>query len=203
MDNPINTARQSKGFLSSEETVSKLGVNNVVLDPHSVLISGSVGIGHSNVFYPNVVIENRGDHVLEIGDNNVFYPGTYILNSEGTTKIGNDNEFGPGGCIIKANAPGTDVKIGNKGRYCDGPTIVGNTHLGDGSQVIGAITVINCSLAAGTSYEDDDPDKRGAVLKGFGTARGLNLKTGEVVNGQGNFNLAAVELQSSYHPSKR
>jgi len=50
------------------------------------------------------------------------------------------------------------------------------------------------------TYRDTDPDRRAAVLKGFGLARGITLEAGQVVNGAGNFSKAPVEWQRTYHP---
>lgn len=195
-----NNSRQAKGFLTSDEVAASIGETNVVLDPSSLLISQGVTIGKGNVFYPNVVIERIGRGVVSIGDGNTLYPGVYILGAEGTVRIGDGNEFGTGGCTIKANTPDAEVVIGSEGRYCDGVSIMGKTVLGDGSQVLGAITVQSCELAGGGTYQESDPDKRGAVLKGFGLARGLALTMGQVVNGAGAFADAPVEWQRAYHP---
>jgi acetyltransferase-like isoleucine patch superfamily enzyme len=203
MDGYIKNARQTKGFLGAEEVVADLGENNTILDPYSLLISEGVTIGEGNVFYPNVVIERSGEGVLEIGNNNIFHPGTYILSSAGSAKIGNDNEFGTGGCTIKANMPDAVLTIGDGGRYCDGASIMGKTSLGSGSQVLGNITVQGCSLAAGGTFQTPDPDERAAVLKGFGLARGITLEKGQVVNGSGNFAEPPVEWQRDYHPKPK
>lgn len=202
MDEKVNRFRSEKGFLTTDQLMGLVGVANIILDPFSVLISKGVEIGTSNVFYPNVVIERLGDGELSIGDGNVFYPGMYWLSSNGSIRVGDGNEFGTNGCIVKANYPGAVIEIGSQGRYCDGVSIMGKTSLGDGCQILGAITVQSCTLQGGASYRNSDPDARGAVLKGFGLARELQLATGEVVNGQGAFAMASVERQSSYHPKK-
>ncbi|MGH7158131.1 MAG: hypothetical protein ACREGD_03620 [Candidatus Saccharimonadales bacterium] len=195
-----NSSRQAKGFLTPEEIMAVVGKTNLVLDPYSLLISQGVAIGKSNVFYPNVVIERAGSGVVSIGDGNTFYPGTYILGSAGAVRIADGNEFGTGGCTIKANMPDAEVVIGSNGRYCDGVSIMGKTTLGNGSQILGAITVQSCVLAGGGTFQEPDPDKRGAVLKGFVLARGLNLEAGQVVNGAGTFADAPAEWQRAYHP---
>jgi hypothetical protein len=66
--------------------------------------------------------------------------------------------------------------------------------------VLGPITAQQVELSGGADGSHPDPDHRGAVLKGFGKARGLTLKTGEVVNGSGDFATAPIERQRSYHP---
>ncbi|MDB5181394.1 MAG: hypothetical protein JWP13_157 [Candidatus Saccharibacteria bacterium] len=195
-----NDARNQKEFLDTATLEASIGVNNSVLDAHSVLISKRVVIGKGNVFYPNVVIECIGEGSLDIGDGNTFYPGTFILCSNGTITIGNDNEFGTGGCTIKANMDAAEIHIGSGGRYSDGVSVMGKTLLDNGSQVLGAITVQSCSLEGGGNYTEPDPDKRAAVLKGSGLARGITLQQGQVINHIGNFSHASVEWQRAYHP---
>lgn len=199
MNDTNSQARQSKGFLPTDDLATTLGQHNTILDS-SVLISKNAVIGNSNTFYPNVVIECQGEGQITIGDNNTFYPGTYILSSAGAVKIGSNNEFGPAGLTIKANMADALIAVGDNGRYCDGASIMGKTNLGSGSQVLGNITVQGCMLAAGGTHQEPDPDKRAAVLKGFGLARGITLEAGQVVNGSGKFADASVEWQHAYHP---
>ena len=177
---------------------------NVVLDPFSTLISASCTIGQGNIFYPSLVIECTNNGTLEIGEGNTFYPGGLLIADQGKLLIGNGNQFGDGGCTIKANRPDALAHIGNRGRYVNGPTIVGKTILGSGSQVIGAITVQDCTLEGGLDFSAQNPDEQGAVLKGYGLARGLTVGIGQVINGQGKFELQNIEQQSAYHtkPSK-
>jgi NDP-sugar pyrophosphorylase family protein len=201
MNDRTDDARRRRGFLTANDLAAAFEESNSVLDPHSVLISTGVTIGAGNVFYPNVVIERSGDGVVAIGDNNVFYPGVYVLSSVGSLMIGDSNEFGPGGCTIKANVADAHIAIGSGGRYHDGANIMGETVLGDGSQVLGNIIVQGCTLAGGGTFQDANPDERAAVLKGFGLARGIALAVGQVINGSGNFADAPVEQQRSYHPA--
>jgi hypothetical protein len=189
-------------FLSPGDLAAGFGTSNTILDPHSVLIDEAVAVGKNNIFYPNVVIETKASGAITIGDNNTFYPGVYVVCSAGAVVIGNNNEFGPAGVTIKANMPDTKITIGSGGRYSDGTSIMGETHLGDGSQILGNITVQSCTLANGDTFRQPDPDKRAAVLKGFGLARGIDLAAGQVVNGAGNFADAPVEWQRAYHPKK-
>lgn len=198
----LDLQRANKNFLTSAELSEVIGKHNTVLDT-SVLISKGALIGAGNTFYPGVVIEQQGDGTLTIGDGNVFYPGTYILSTGGTVSIGDNNEFGPAGVTVKANAPDVVITIGSNGRYCDGVSIMGKTTLGTGSQILGNITVQSCTLADGGTFQESDPDKRAAVLKGFGLARNIALEIGQVVNGVGNFADSPVERQSSYHPKAK
>jgi acetyltransferase-like isoleucine patch superfamily enzyme len=199
MNDVILQARHSKDFLSTEDLLATIGQHNTILDA-SVLISKKITVGHNNTFYPNVVIECREAGTIVIGDNNTFYPGTYILGAGGIIEIAHNNEFGPAGLTIRANINDAAIIIGSGGRYCDGASIMGKTSLGDGSQILGAITVQSCTLGGGGSFQEPDPDQRAAVLKGFGLARGVTLRTGQVVNGAGNFAEAPVQWQHEYHP---
>ncbi len=66
--------------------------------------------------------------------------------------------------------------------------------------MLGQITAQQVALGAGEDFSYPDPDGRGAVLKGFGKARGLTLDPGEVINGTGDFADAPLERQRTYHP---
>ncbi len=127
---------------------------------------------------------------------------TFIYADQGTVSIGNRNQFGDGGCTIKANSEDTTTTISDNGRYLNGPLIIGSSHLGSGTQVIGAVTVQDSTLEGGKDYMFSDPDERGAVLKGTGLARGMLVSRGKVINAYGNFQDAHVENQSKYHPRK-
>lgn len=169
--------RTDKNFLTTVELIETIGERNRILDD-SVLI---------------------GKNVI-VGVKNTFYPGTYILSSAGEIMIGDYNEFGPAGVTVKSNIPNAAISIGGHGRYCDGVSIMGKTALGTGSQILGNITVQSCTLAGGGTFQEPDPDKRAAVLKGFGLARNLALEAGQVINGMGNFADSPIEQQSVYHP---
>ena len=67
--------------------------------------------------------------------------------------------------------------------------------------MLGQITAQQVALGAGEDFSYPDPDGRGAVLKGFGKARGLTLDPGEVINGTGDFADAPLERQRTYHPN--
>ena len=67
----------------------------------------------------------------------------------------------------------------------------------------GAITVQDCSLEEGGNYKEPDPDLRGAVLKGSGIARDIQLPKGHVINAYGTFQNASLESQSHYHPKPK
>lgn len=197
----IDQQRANKNFLTTMELVDTVGELNIILDT-SVLIGRNVVIGTNNTFYPGVVIEQQGNGKITIGDGNIFYPGTYILSTAGEIIIGDSNEFGPAGVTIKANMPDALIMVAGNGRYCDGVIIMGKTTLGMGSQILGNIAVQSCTLAGGGNFQEPDPDKRAAVLKGFGLARNVALEVGQVVNGSGDFANSPIERQSVYHPKR-
>lgn len=200
MEGYIDRQRSHRGFLTHAELIETIGADNVILDASSVLISRNIKVGRDNILYTNVVIEQREEGTISIGNGNIFYPGTYILSSAGQIYIGNENEFGPAGVTIKANMPDALIEIGDQGRYRDGANIMGKTSLGSGSQVLGSIAVQNSLLAGGGTYAEADPDKRAAVLKGFGLAREIILEVGEVISGKGDFSEVPIERQAFYHP---
>jgi len=187
-------------FLSVEELIA-LGDRNTVLDPHSVLIARTAELGDGNIFYPGVVFRCDPGSEIVVGSGNQFFPGTFVLAAAGgRVELGSDGTYGPGGVQIKANVAGTLLRLGDGVRLANGPEIVGRTTIGDGGQVIGPIQAQSVVLAGGGGHSEPDPDRRASVLKGVGLARGIELRVGDVVNGLGDFALAPVERQSSYHP---
>jgi NDP-sugar pyrophosphorylase family protein len=198
----IDEQRRKQGFLSIAQMLERYS-KNIILDPFSTLISEGVEMGEGNVIYPNIIIESRNGGNIVLGDKNILYPGTLFLADHGGIRIGSENEFGDGGLRLKSNMEGTSIVIGDSGRYTNNAAIVGPCSLGSGSQVLGPITAQNCHLEAGESYKHDDPDLRAGVLKGFGQARNLTVKQGEVINGKGIFEQANVERQIVYHPKKK
>ena len=194
----IERRRHVSGFLTVADLLARDDL--VVHDPFSVLISQGVRIGAGCVFYPNVIIE-CGDATVEVGRDNMFYPGVIVIAAnEAKVSVGDGCVFGPGGIQVKAVAAGTVLSIGNGVRLANGADVTGSSTLGDGSQVLGAITAIDIGLGAGGSFSEPDPDKRGAVMKGRGRAVGIRLSQGEVINGNGDFAAAPVERQLAYHP---
>jgi hypothetical protein len=186
--------------LTIDELMALHGSDNLILDPFSTLVSPGVSIGKANVLYPGVTIGLHGDSELVIGDSNTIYPGAFLLAEKGgQLSIGNHNQFGDGGVRIKANMPTARIRVCDNCRFVGGAEVVGVSHLGSGAQVIGTITVQDCSLADGEPFTNPDPNERGAVLKGFGLARGLTLDKGDVVNGSGSFAEAPIERQITYH----
>jgi hypothetical protein len=199
-----NETRKQQGFFTLEEMADLDRRGNIIFDPMSVFISRLAVIGSGNRFLPTVLIECSEPGSLVIGDNNTFFSGCRLLAAPGAIRIGNGNQFGEGGCIIKANRSGAQISIGDGGRYLGGAWVFGATTLGSGSQVIGQIHVDDCDLAAGETYMYDDPDRRGAVLKGIGDARSLRISVGHVIrSANGQFQQADEQPQRVFHPRKR
>jgi acetyltransferase-like isoleucine patch superfamily enzyme len=193
--------RSARGLRTVGEILELAEAGTVVLDPYSVLVGCRVRLGEGNVLYPGVVIECDDDSECVLGSGNTFLPGTFIAASGGgRVSIGSDNRIGEGGARITANQPGKNVIIGDKTRISSSPLVIGPAELGDGCAVLGPITAQQVELGGGADGSHPDPDQRGAVLKGFGTARNLTLKAGEVVNGSGDFATAPLERQRAYHP---
>jgi hypothetical protein len=197
--------REQHGFRTIRELMDLCRNGNVIFDTLSVMISSRVRIiGAGNRFYASVLIECNAPGDLVIGDNNVFFSGCHLLADPGKIRIGDANQFGEGGCFIKANRADALIDIGSNGRYVAGAWLLGRSMLGSGSQVIGQVHVEDCHLGAGQSYACDDPDLRGAVLKGFGDARGLRVRAGHVIRAEnGRFEQGNEQLQASFHPRKR
>ena len=176
----------------------ELAKENTIFDLFSVLISRSVSLGKGNIIYPNVIIENNTGTII-IGENNNLFNGTTIQNLSGKIEIGNDNEIGENAISIK-NSQGK-IEIKNNCRLMNGPQILDDCYLGNGTQVLGNIKMSGCILADGESYKEKNPNKRGGVLKGFGTANKLRIETGMVINGNGTMTTDMMESQEKYHPN--
>ncbi|MBD9623993.1 hypothetical protein IB279_13680 [Ensifer sp. ENS06] len=197
----LDHVRSQQGLLLIGETIELSRRGNVIYDPSSVLVSRHAIIGSGNTFFPGVYLfcsEDAGR--LSIGDGNVLYPNTLIEASLGNIQIGNNNQFGDGGFTARANRNGASITIGDEGRFMGGATILGATNLGSGSQLLGAITADNCTLEAGGSHREPNPDRRAGLLKGSGLARGLSVPVGHVVVGAGAFVASDLQLQSNFHP---
>jgi carbonic anhydrase/acetyltransferase-like protein (isoleucine patch superfamily) len=194
----MDAHRTSQGYLTVSEL---LALPAVTLDPCSTLVSPHVEIGPGTVLYPGVVISCDERSRCVIGADNVLWPGTVIIAAGGgVIEIGSGNQLGPGGVQVKANMADARIVIADGARLLNGPEVVGRSYIGEGCQVLGSIAVQSVELAGGRSYTWPDVDERGAVLKGYGVARGLRLGVGDVVNGHGDFATAPVERQLAYHP---
>lgn len=197
----IDAIRLRHGFMSVGELLELTNAGNAVLDPYSTLIAQGVQIGQDNVIYPGVTILRDSTSACVLGSRNTLWPSTLILAADGgIVEIGDDNSIGQGGTQIKANRAGAHIAIGSGTRLLNGPELLGDTTVSDGCQVLGSIVVQSTYLGGGADHTAADPDRRGAVLKGSGLARGLKLDRGEVLNGSGEFRPAEVERQRAYHP---
>ena len=195
----LDNTRREAGYLTPTETMALLGKSNEVLDPFSLLISREVVIGSNNRFYPNVTISRSAGSPIDIGDGNIFRGPTLIEADGASVKIGDRNLFGEGGATIRANQAGASILIGNGCRLIHGATLYGDTRLGDGAQVLGHITAISCTLEAGGTFDEPEINQRAAVLKGMGTARGIHLARGQVIDGWGSFDANLAQPQSNFH----
>jgi hypothetical protein len=193
--------RIENGFLTIEEILNLVVTKNVVHDPFSLLISrGTTSIGKDNTFYPCCVLNAENGGHLEVGNNNRFGMATLVEALGSSVHIGSGNQFGDGGFTLRADRIGASVKIGDRGRYTGGVRIYGSATLGNGSQVHGNIVLIDCELVAGMDASFPDPNARGGVLKGFGTARELVVGAGEVIAGAGVFSQDELRRQREFHP---
>ncbi|NQW02240.1 MAG: hypothetical protein HQ483_21230 [Rhodospirillales bacterium] len=174
----VDRVRTEAGYLNLRDLLALAERGNIVFDPFSTLISQHATIGANNRFYPNTLIECPGTALCSIGDGNQFFANTRL-----------DADRGP-------------ITIGNHGRYRGHVSIFGNAKLGDGCQVLGMITVRDCTLLGGQSYSHAVADERGAVLKGYGDANNIDLGPGEVIRGNGTFLMADKKKQSWYHPTE-
>jgi hypothetical protein len=197
----IDAARQARGFLPISQMMTVLE-GNLVLDPFSTLISSGVSFGRDNVLYPGVSLQASAGTTISLGDANILYSGTLVSSTHGDVAIGDRNQFGEGGFTAKANRPGAEIRIGSHGRFLNNPSVFGETVLGDGTQILGNITVDTCTLGDGGSHAEPDPDLRGGLLKGQGTARNLNVAMGHVISAQGMFLEADTLPQRHFHPKK-
>ncbi|HMK78387.1 MAG TPA: AraC family transcriptional regulator [Xanthobacteraceae bacterium] len=195
----LDRIRSAAGYLTIAETLALADNGNVVLDPFSLLIGRGIHIGKNNVFFPNVSLSCEHAGSVTIGDGNTFFPGVSLLATHGPIVIGNGNQFGEGGFTAKANRSGAFIEIGDRGRYLGGAAVYGATELGSGSQILGAISADNCTLGPGAPHTDPNPDERGAVMKGAGTARDLTVARGMTLAGNGTFSAADAKPQSFYH----
>jgi hypothetical protein len=114
--------------------------------------------------------------------------------------IGPGAEIGEeGGFTLKASA-GDVIEIGAGARLLGGGSLTLSNRIGRGAQILGPIRCQNCTLGAGGSYRDPEPDERGGVLKGSGVARGIEVPQGHVIQAFGLFVDALMRRQSHFHP---
>lgn len=196
----IDEYRKKCNFLSVQEMLDLYGESNTILNPFSTFISSSVQIGCGNIIYPDVIIESDGTNQIQIGDKNTFFPNTHLaLMNGGVLQVGNNNLFGEGIVCIKSNMPSSSIIIGDNVRFEGIINIFGQCSLETGCQILGNISVYNCSLRKGLSYKDADVERRAGLLKGFGNAKGLEVSCGYVIKGNGDFMQDNIEPQLNYH----
>ncbi len=198
----VDDLRRAHGLMTLDQIADLAARGNVVFDPFSTLIAAAARIGTGNVFHPCVTIDCAPGGDLVIGDGNLFHANTTVVAETGPVTIGSGNQFGEGGFVAKANRVGADIRIGDHGRYLGGAAVFGACRLGDGSQILGAITADDCMLAGGGSHREPDPDRRAGLLKGTGVARGLTVRVGHVIVGHGGFRQADEEPQRIHHPAR-
>ncbi|MCJ8507437.1 AraC family transcriptional regulator [Rhizobium lemnae] len=196
----IDEIRRLRGLMTIGDIEDLVERGNVIFDPFSVLISATAKIGTGNIIFPCVSLFCVDQGELLIGDNNTFFSNSLIEAVSGPIVIGSINQFGEGGFTAKTNRPNARIVIGDNGRYINGASVFGETILGTGSQILGAITVDSCHLEAGHSYKDSDPDLRAGLLKGSGVARNLTVPTGQVILGNGLFSTNEIKPQAFFHP---
>ncbi|MFC4173296.1 hypothetical protein ACFOYU_14710 [Microvirga sp. GCM10011540] len=195
-----DAARRRLGFLALEETLALAQRGVLMPDPRSVLVSPGADLGEDVILWPNTILEVRGAGRIVVGAGTVLFPGSRILVSDGEVRIGTGAEIGEeGGFTIKAEA-GATVEIGREARLLGGGSLASTNHIGDGAQILGPIRCQNCRLGSGGSHRHPEPDERGAVLKGAGVARNLELPQGHVIQAFGLFSDGVVRRQSYFHP---
>ena len=198
----VNDLRRARGLMTIDEIGDLVARGNVVFDPFSTLVAVAARIGTGNVFHPCVTVECAAGGELVIGDGNVFHANSTLVAETGPVTIGSFNQFGEGGFIAKANRAGAAIRIGDHGRYLGGVSVHGACRFDDGSQILGAIAVDDCRLDGGGSHRHPDPDQRAGLLKGSGVARGLVVRVGHVIVGNGAFRQADEEPQRNHHPRR-
>lgn len=198
----IDAQREKNNYLSIAATMQLAELGNTIFDPFSTLISTFAVVGVDNIFYPNTIVACDEQGSLTIGDDNTFFSGSALTCVGGSISVKNNNQFGEGGFIARADHSDAIITIGSNGRYTSGVQLFGTNSLGTGSQIHGVITVINCTLSAGESFIHPDPDLRAGVLKGYGPAKNLVIDSGEVIAGNGIFQQSDLKRQTFYHPKK-
>jgi carbonic anhydrase/acetyltransferase-like protein (isoleucine patch superfamily) len=196
-----DASRRELGFLTIEETAALAQWGVHLLDPFSPLGSPEVEIEAGAVLHPTVTLHLFRGARIRVGAGTRLCPGVSVRAEGGSVVIGRDAEIGDeGGFFFKTSASEHVIEVGDRARLTDGGSIIGSSAIGDGAQILGRIAVRNCSLAAGGDYNEPDPDRRGAVLKGSGQARGLTLDRGRVIQAFGIFAEAEIRWQSFFHP---
>jgi hypothetical protein len=196
----LDDLRRAQNLLTIEDVIGLIDAGNRIYDPYSVLISAKVRLGVGNTIFPCVYLLCLDAGELTVGAGNVFHTNTLLEAAQGVIAVGSGNQFGEGGFTARANRPGAHIRIGDHGRYQNGAAVFGQSELGSGSQLLGAITMDSCRLEAGDNFRDPDPDRRAGLLKGSGMARKLTVPRGQVIVGAGTFEAENMQPQSDFHP---
>lgn len=198
--NRMNDYRSKVGYYTIEELCDSICPENIVFDVTSVLISKNVRLGTGNILYPGVILETDESSGVTVGNHNIFRNNTRIsAQNGGQVSIGDANEFGDGPVCVVCNRKDAVIRFAGHGRYDGRINIYGNCDFGTGSQLLGTINVYNCTLMEGGDFTEADPEKRAGLLKGVGTAKGLKVERGMVINGFGTFTSESAEPQLNYH----
>jgi hypothetical protein len=194
-----DTHRVALGFLTVEQTAGLGAAGIRVLDPGSTLVAARARLGDGTVLYPGVVLECDETSTIQLGRGAVLYPGCVLRAlDDGSISTAAGVELGPGG--VRLLARGTAIQLGPRVRLLDGCSLEGPSWLGDGAQVIGAVTARRIRLASGGAHDDPDPEERGAVLEGTGLAEGIELPRGAVRSLGRSFADAPAERQRAHQP---
>ena len=193
----MNILREQHGYMTLPEIMALADRGNIIYDPFSVLISRKCQIGSNNYFFPSVSFFCGEEGELVIGNGNIFYTNSLFTAQNGPIIIGSGNQFGEGGFYAKANREGSNIRIGDYGRYLGGASVYGDSDLGSGSQLLGGVSIDNCRLEEGESYRHPDPNSRAGLLKGYGAARDILVPRGSVIIGKnGVFSIDKIQNQA-------
>ncbi|MBF9197768.1 hypothetical protein [Microvirga terrestris] len=197
---PGDESRQRLGFLSAAEAAALTHRGVLIPDPTSVLVSPGVRLGTGAVLWPGVILDARDGGAIVIGAGTQLFPGSRLVASGGSIKVGAHAEIGEeGGFTLKAEA-GDVIEVGDGARLLGGGSLTRSNRIGRGAQILGPIRCQNCTLGDGGSYRDPEPDARGAVLKGSGVARQIDVPIGCVIQAFGLFSEGVLRQQSYFHP---
>ncbi len=197
----LDAMRAKAGFLATDQLLERFG-DNLLLDPFSTLISDGVSLGTGTVLHPGIRIYARSGAQVILGSGHPLFSGTVIEAVDGNITAGDHNEIGDGGFSARANRSRAESTIGSHSRYQGGVSVLGCSALGEGTQLLGQIAAMDCSLEAGEDYRCPDPDLRGGVLKGFRIASSIHVPCGWVIAGRGEFREEMMVLQTTFHPKR-
>ena len=175
----MNLTRARLGLLSLADVEALTEQDILIPSPSAVLISAGVAIGAGTILWPGA---------------------TLLADRPADLTIGEDCEIGTEGGFWLDARSGKPIRIGKGARLLGGGACEGPCEIGDGAQILGAIRCRDCRLEGGGSWRHPDPDKRGAVLKGNGVARNIELGRGEVIQAFGLFAEAPIRRQMEFHP---